>query len=641
MSAQETPQWNGRRATGIAILLFLLLASSAVFSQPGQRSAAKDISASFQVLYAPWDKFQVEDFYADVPPAGFLPLNPPTNINRVDGEAWLRTVLPASSTDSTSNILHIPGQIFNYVDVWFRLKDGRIYHHYAGDRYPFVERSIRTAAIAFPIPAGNADPIDVLIRARNMTAQPMNFAALVWPAEGWQSYLLRLGAWYGAFLGAIFILCLYNVFLALSLRDSSYLLYICYILNLTLGVILLSGLAEEFFWPGGKPASFVLATTGVGAFFAVAFVNHFLKIKEWSPGAYWTSTVLATLAMLMGLVLTIYPNLPFMPPAYSAITVHVLALLVGSIYFIGVALLRYSSGIVHARFLALSMLSLLVCMVFYFAYTYGYVQYNPFIGHALEFGALAEGVLLALALADRINFLIQQKQAAEREALEYQQTFSQNLINAQEKERETLSQTMHDSIGHAVLVLKNNLHQCLGLLPAEKENNPSEVSMLLREQLSFCGEIMHDVRRISHDLHPHMLQHLGLAAALRSTMERALAHAEIRWSLDVDELAEDLDPDVKITVYRVVQECLSNIIKYASADNVFCAITCSDGVVRGTVSDDGIGFKTQHKETATLGLQGMRDRVQLVGGTMGITSTQKRGTRVSFELPAKLVRPPV
>ena len=643
MRAQGILQWEGRRTTGIAILFFLLLASSAVFSQPGQRTVANDITASFQVLYVPWDTFQAEDFFAGNSPGGFLPLIPPTNINRGGGEAWLRTVLPASSAGSSSspNILHIPGQIFNYVDVWFRLKDGRVYHHYAGDRYPFVERSIRTATIAFPIPAGSTGPIDVLIRARNMTAQSMNFAALVWPAEGWQGHLLRLGAWYGAFLGAIFILCLYNVFLALSLRDSSYLLYICYILNLTLGVILLSGLAEEFFWPGGKPASFVLATTGAAAFFAVAFVNHFLKIKEWSPGAYWTSTVLATLTMLMGLVLIIYPNLPLMPAAYSAITVHVLALLVGSIYFIGVALVRYSSGIVHARFLALSMFSLLLCMVFYFAYAYGYVQYNPYIGHALEFGALAEGVLLSLALADRINFLIQQKQAAEQEALEYQQTFSKNLINAQEKERETLSQTMHDSIGHAVLVLKNNLHQCLALLPEEKKSQPSEVSILLREQLSYCGEIMHDVRRISHDLHPHMLRHLGLAAALRSTMERALAHTEIRWSLDVDELAEDLDGDVKITVYRVVQECLSNIIKYANAANVHCEISCPGGLVRGVVSDDGVGFKTQHKEAATLGLQGMRDRVQLVGGTMGITSTQKRGTQVSFRLPVTPGRLPV
>lgn len=639
MSAKGVFQRRGLSAAGMAIVLFLSLASSAVFSEPGQSTSTRNITASFEVLYAPWDSYQMKEFYSANPPAGFLPLNPPTNINRAGGEAWLRTVLPAGSAGSPSDILEIPGQIFNYVDVWFRQADGQVYHHYAGDRYPFVERSIRTARIAFPIPAGSVGPVEVLIRARNKTAHSMNFAALVWPADAWQRHLLTLGAWYGAFLGAVLILCLYNAFLALTLRDSSYLFYICYILVLTLGVILLSGLAEQFFWPQGKPTSFVLSTTGGSAFFAVAFVNRFLKVRQWSPVAFWISTAAATSAMLMGLMLIRSPSLPLIAPGYSATVVHVLALLVGTIYFIGVALARYFSGIVHARFLALSMFTLLVSTIFYFSYTYGYVQYNPYIGHAIEFGVLAEGVLLSLALADRINFLTMQKQAAEREALEYQQKFSQNLIKAQESERETLSQTMHDSIGHAVLVLKTNLHRCLALLPEQKRGTPPEAALLLREQVSYCGEIMHDVRRISHDLHPHMLQRLGLAAALRSTMERALAHTEIQWSLDVDDQAEDIDSDVKITLYRVVQECLSNIIKYAGPGKVSCEISCSAGLVRGAVSDDGVGFDDQRQEAATLGLQGMHGRVLLLGGTMEIASAPDRGTRVNFELPTTVNKP--
>ena len=632
----EAIKWRSPRISCVAIIFFLSLASSIVYSEPGQHSGARDLSGSFQVLFAPWDSYQVEDFYADNPPEGFLPLNPPTNINRPDGEAWLRSMLPASSDNSHADILEIPGQIFNYVDVWFRLTDGQIYHHYAGDRYPFVERSINSPRIAFPIPSANIGPIEVLIRVRNKTAQPMNFAALVWPADAWQSYQLSLRAWYGAFLGAIIVLCLYNAFLSVTLRDSSYLLYICYILMVTLGVVLLSGLAEQYMWPRGKPASFVLLTTGAGAFFAVAFINRFLKIKNWSPSAYWASTILATLALLMGLILVTNSGLPLIPPTYSAAVVHALALFIGSIYFIGMALARYASGIVQARFLALSMFSLLVSMIFYFSYTYGLVQYNIYIGHALEFGVLTEGVLLSLALADRINFLTQQMHAAEREALTHQQNFSRNLIKAQENERETLSQTMHDSIGHAVLVLKNNLHQCLGLLPEERGNTPSRAALLLQEQVSYCGEIMGDLRRISHDLHPHILQRLGLAAALRSTMERALNHTEISWSLDVDSLPADLDPDVNITLYRVAQECLSNIIKYAAPDNVYCKITCTAGLVSGTVSDDGAGFKDQYQGVVTLGLQGMRDRVQLLGGSLRVTSTSGQGTQISFELPANL-----
>jgi signal transduction histidine kinase len=547
------------------------------------------------------------------------------------GEAWLRTTLSPSQFSQPATILEIPGQLFNYVDVWFRLPDGSILHDYSGVRYPYSERTVKHSNVAFEIPRIDDGPLDVLIRVRNDTAQPMNFAAWTWPDEAWTSYLLTVRMWYGVFLGAILALCIYNAFLAVTLRDVSYLYYLGYLICLTFAGVLLSGLAEEYLWPDSEAAPLILAMSGTGAFFSVSFVNRFLGIRKSEPWLYRGSTSLSVLAMVCGLALVVTQRLPFLPGEYSAAVVHVLTLLC-SLYFIAIALLRYFRGYKPARFLALSMGSMLVSLLIYFSYTYGHVEYNPYVGHLVEVGTLLEGVLLSLALADRIKLLMEEKQRAERQAAEFHRDFSRKLIHAQEKERQLLSETMHDSIGHAMLVLKNNLEKCARVLA------PGDSAPLLRtleRQAEYCGEIMHDIRRISHDLHPHILSRLGLPAAIESTMRRALDPLGIAWSASIDPLARELDADQQTVLYRAVQECLNNIMKYANASQVSCEIVCDGATIKTCVYDNGVGFDPLDAGKHSIGLEEMAGRVRVAGGHMNIESIPGEGTIIVFELPIK------
>jgi len=605
--------------------LFLIIVCPTVADTAGSR----DITSTFGVLHAPWGGYTAEGLFTGLHAEEFQPLHPPANISQFGKEAWLRTQLPPYSAGAPFDILEIPGQIFNYIDVWFRLPDGAIERYHAGDKYPYVDRAIPHASAAFPIPRSTTGPIDVLIRARNETTHRMNFAAWVWSESDWQSYLLGQRSWYGAFLGAIAVLCIYNLFLAVTLRDSSYLFYVGYVLCLSVCIVLLNGLAEEYIWPHGKPAHFVLAFTGLGAFLAVGFVNRFLKIRAIRPVLYWCSTLISALALLCGLILVFTNHLPFIPARLSVTVVHVLTLIAG-VYFIGVSLASYFAGITQARFLALSMLALLVSIITYFSYTYGFVAYNLYIGHALEVGSLAEGVLLSLALADRITILTRQKQEAERLAVENQRSFSRRLIAAQEQERQAISQSLHDSIGHAVLVLRNSLLRGAGLRDAQgAESGQGE---LLREQADRCGEIMNDVRRLSHDLHPHMLERLGLAEALTSTLERACGSSGIEYVSSIDELPGNLAPELEITIYRVIQEALNNVLKHAGATEVTLHIAVENGTMRCRLSDNGKGFSIADNDDATLGLREMAGRVELLGGQFRMQSRAGEGTAVEFVL---------
>ena len=588
-----------------------------------------DISEQFLLAISASETLEPMDVLSGRAGLDFKPLLYPQDIAEFGNDSWLKTRLVPTDKSSEAHILELPGHLFGQVDIWFELADGQVIHDYAGVRYPYVERTVKHAGVAFNLPPPGLDPVNVLIRIRSEAAMPVNFAALLWAGDDWDDYLFNQRAWYGIFLGAILILSIYNIFLAFSLRDRSYLYYVGYILSLTFVVILVSGLAEEYLWPQGKPRSFILMASGLGIFFAVSFVNTFLQLKRRKAGWYWFSTVISISALIYGFMMMFAIRVPLIPQSFSATFMHILLVLSG-VYFIAVSVGSYLVGIKQARFLALSMLALLSGVVIYFLYTHGVIKYGLYLIHVLELGALIEGVLLSLALSDRINLLSQEKERAEREALDSQRTFSKRLIQAQEADREIFSNTMHDSIGHGMLVLKQNLETLASSHDPDQSSSETTYADELRSQAEYCGEILDDVRRMSHDLHPHLLRRLGLKSAIESTMERAFSTQNIEWQADIDDIPAGINKNREITIYRVIQECLNNILKHADATEVILSLRNDDDTIYVNIKDDGKGFDLKEESTTSLGLHEMRHRIELFGGWFVIESGLDAGTHVSF-----------
>jgi len=609
--------------------LFLLLSACSKHNDTGKPPV--DISEHFLLATSAWETHEPMDVLSGRAGLDFEPLLYPQDIAEFGNDSWLKTSLVPTDISSDASILELPGHLFGQVDMWFELADGQVIHEYAGVRYPYVDRKVKHAGVAFNLPPQGPDPVKVLIRVRSEAEMPVNFAALLWAEDAWDNYLFNQRAWYGIFLGAILILSFYNIFLAVSLRDKSYLFYVGYILSLTFVVILVSGLAEEYLWPQGKPRSFILMASGLGIFFAVSFVNTFLQLKRRKAGWYWLSTILSISALIYGFMMMLSIRVPLIPQSFTATFMHILLVLCG-VYFIAVSVGSYLMGIKQARFLALSMLALLSGIVIYFLYTHGLIKYDRYLIHVLELGALIEGVLLSLALSDRINLLTQEKEWVERQALDSQRTFSKRLIQAQEKDRETFSNTMHDSIGHGMLVLKQNLEKLASSQNADQNNAETGCADELRSQAEYCGEILDDVRSMSHDLHPHLLKRLGLKSAIESTMERAFSTKNIEWQADIDDIPVGINKDREITIYRVIQECLNNILKHADASEVILSLRNDKDTICVNIKDDGKGFDINDHSTTSLGLHEMRNRIELFGGWFEIESGLDAGTHVRFKI---------
>lgn len=206
------------------------------------------------------------------------------------------------------------------------------------------------------------------------------------------------------------------------------------------------------------------------------------------------------------------------------------------------------------------------------------------------------------------------------------------LLSAQEDERKRLSRELHDELGHALLTLK------LQVASVEEQLSPQQISLKddIGKILKSIGSTIEEVRRLYLDLTPGDLEDLGLTSALRSLIEDfADLQKQINWTINFDDLDGLFPLPIQTAIYRIVQEALTNIGKYAKPANVFVEIKRVNQGISFIIKDDGIGFERDQvfNEKTTLGLLAMEERVKILGGSFELWSRKNQGTKISFTIP--------
>ncbi len=221
-----------------------------------------------------------------------------------------------------------------------------------------------------------------------------------------------------------------------------------------------------------------------------------------------------------------------------------------------------------------------------------------------------------------------------RETEKHIRYLSTRLLNAQEIERRRISMELHDALGQALNGVKLQIRIIeKGLLETQKE-----IKKDCEKLLEYMDQVIEDVRRLSLDLSPTILEDLGLTSALRWLISTFANNPSIRVKADIAEIDLLLPDDQWITIYRVIQEALSNIAKHSQAENVSVVIQLHDEKVLFLVEDDGNGFdlvkvskKDDHEKH--LGLTTMNERVRMIGGNFDLWSLEGKGTRITFSIP--------
>lgn len=214
------------------------------------------------------------------------------------------------------------------------------------------------------------------------------------------------------------------------------------------------------------------------------------------------------------------------------------------------------------------------------------------------------------------------------EALKY---LGSRLIAAQEEERKRVARELHDDLSQRLAVLSIELEQ-LG----EKIEKPLNLRKCFHKLQLQAREIATDIHRLAYKLHPSKLDHLGLAAAVRSLCEElSLAQSNnLKVHFHQSGLTAALPKDVTLCVFRIAQEVLRNCVKHSGADFIQVVLTRSDHAVRLVISDNGCGFDTRSDVMEKgLGFISMQERLRLVGGEINIYSQSRCGTRIDVSIP--------
>jgi PAS domain S-box-containing protein len=204
-------------------------------------------------------------------------------------------------------------------------------------------------------------------------------------------------------------------------------------------------------------------------------------------------------------------------------------------------------------------------------------------------------------------------------------------ISAQEEERTRIARELHDETGQALAVI------LLGLGNLEHADTLEEAHKLTHRLRDVTTQTVRDVGRLARGLRPATLDELGLLSALQRYGEELGASHHLAVRISGDRLAR-FPADVETTLYRIVQEALTNVARHARACSAEVSIRRESGVVHVTVRDDGAGFDVSSvlelsASRRSLGLMGMRERASLLGGSLVISSQPGEGTSIAIELP--------
>jgi signal transduction histidine kinase/ligand-binding sensor domain-containing protein len=255
------------------------------------------------------------------------------------------------------------------------------------------------------------------------------------------------------------------------------------------------------------------------------------------------------------------------------------------------------------------------------------IRVTPPYWKTLWFRAMALACIVGMAFGfyrDRIRRLKKERAA--------QAEFSRKLNESQEDERKRIAGELHDSLGQNLLTIKSRLVRCSDI------SSPPVLQQHIGEVTTAVQNAIEEVREISADLHPHMLERLGLRRTIESTVKKCAASSGISIEASIDDMDGWLLPREEINVFRIVQEGLNNVVKHSKASECGVIVQKKGGECEMTITDDGCGFIPSGvsgvvDSQSGFGLVHMAERVRLLHGSMGINSSPGNGTTLHILLP--------
>lgn len=223
---------------------------------------------------------------------------------------------------------------------------------------------------------------------------------------------------------------------------------------------------------------------------------------------------------------------------------------------------------------------------------------------------------MSLVAISIITFLVYSWQF-NRKKRKLQTEFSQNLIKEREDQYSHISRELHDSVGQKLMLLVKKVQKT-------KEEG---LNALAKESL-------HEIRTISHGLHPATLRQAGISTAITSMVHQLDTNTDIFFTLNIDNIDGILNPEQELHLYRIIQESLNNIVKHSGAKASSIKVEKKANTIYAIVSDNGKGFDFSEKiKKGTLGMKTLLERAKIIGSKLNVSSMNQKGTKIELTVP--------
>ena len=227
------------------------------------------------------------------------------------------------------------------------------------------------------------------------------------------------------------------------------------------------------------------------------------------------------------------------------------------------------------------------------------------------------------------NYQNRQKIKLQKEILHQQDLATKAVMNAEDNERKRMAIHLHDGVGQMLSATNLNLQ-----VLEEYHDDPEGFEMVINKTRNILTDAMTEVRTLSHQIMPNMLIKNSLSNALKELIDKSNS-PKLHINLKIDGLQDNLNENVQIVMFRVIQECINNTIKHAFASEIFITVKQDPQGILATFRDNGKGFDIDSSQSKShgMGLENIKSRIEFLKGTFMLESEKAKGTTVIVKIP--------
>ena len=236
------------------------------------------------------------------------------------------------------------------------------------------------------------------------------------------------------------------------------------------------------------------------------------------------------------------------------------------------------------------------------------------------------GVILGIVFLVSYYFYSKNKQLLYESNV--QKTYTQKLLSLQEQERKRIADALHDSIGNQLMLVKMNLQ-------FEENSLNIDQNTVENSTMSLLNETIKEIRKISHDLHPHLLVKIGLSKSIRALVESICKVSSIKFDVMINEVDSNIGKEDALILYRFIQESITNLLRYSNATHVRLNLFNESNYMIYELIDNGVGFNYSDLMSKSDGLafRSLRERANILHAQISIESSPKIQTRILLKIP--------